>query len=84
VGGSGRFTKNGFPVAHGVIWRPGWKRLRTLPVPAASRVNRVLVTAVGDVNARGAIVGNVYGLSAPAYSKLRRIDPVLWTCAFGR
>ncbi len=35
-------------------------------------------------NARGAIVGNVYGLAAETFSELRRIYPVLWTCPFGR
>ena len=30
------------------------------------------------------IVGNVYGLADKDYSKLRRIDPVLWTCPLGR
>jgi probable HAF family extracellular repeat protein len=68
-----------------VIWRSGWTRLHQLAVPAASRrANPVLVPALNDINNRGAIVGNVYGLSAPTYDKLRRIDPVLWTCQFGR
>jgi hypothetical protein len=43
-----------------------------------------VVTQLHDINARGAIVGNVYGLTGPDYSKLRRIYPVLWRCAFGR
>jgi hypothetical protein len=47
-------------------------------------VNPVLVTNLNDINQRGAIVGNVFGLTGKDYSKLRRIDPVLWTCAFGR
>jgi uncharacterized membrane protein len=85
VGGSGTFTKkNGFPVVRPAIWQTGWKGLRLLSVPAASRANRVVVTALDDINNRGAIVGNVYGLSAPDYGALRRIDPVLWTCQFGR
>jgi hypothetical protein len=83
VGALGRFTKKGFPQARGVIWQAGWSRLRPVRVPPASRVNPVLVTALDDINAHGQFVGNVYGLSAPAYDKLRRIDPVLWTCAFG-
>jgi len=29
-------------------------------------------------------VGNIFGLTARDYSKLSRIDPVLWSCAFGR
>jgi hypothetical protein len=52
-------------------------------VPTASRRNRVVVTALDDVNDHGAVVGNVYGLSGPSYDELRRIDPVLWTCPFG-
>jgi hypothetical protein len=43
----------------------------------------VVVTDLNDINSRGDIVGNVYGLAGKDYSKLRRIDPVLWTCAFG-
>jgi probable HAF family extracellular repeat protein len=84
VGALGSFTKRGFPVARGTIWQQGWERMHPVPIPAAARGNRVLVTALDDINARGAFVGNVYGLSAPAYDKLRRIDPVLWTCAFAR
>ena len=33
-------------------------------------------------NTRGSIVGNVYDLDAKDYSKLRRIDPVIWRCVF--
>jgi probable HAF family extracellular repeat protein len=78
--------KTGFHLnVKAVIWRSGWSRLHSLAVPAASRrANPVLVPQLNDINSRGAIVGNVYGLSAPDYDKLRRIDPVLWTCAFGR
>jgi hypothetical protein len=77
--------KTGFTLATAVIWQTGWATVRPLAVPAASRrANRVLVPQLNDINNRGAIVGNVFGLSAPAYSKLRRVDPVLWTCAFGR
>jgi probable HAF family extracellular repeat protein len=72
----------GFKSAKPVIWRTGWPDVRPLAVPAASRVNPVLVTELNDVNDRGAIVGNVYGLAGKAYDQLRRIDPVLWTCAF--
>ncbi len=39
---------------------------------------------VADVNNRGEIVGDVFGLTAEDYSKPRRIDPVLWSCALGR
>ena len=42
----------------------------------------MVVTNLNDINNRGDIVGNVYGLEAKDYSKLRRIDPVLWRCAF--
>lgn len=80
AGMAGTFTKSGFPVGRPVIWRTGWTRLRTLPVPAASRANPVLVTNLNDLNNRGDIVGNVFGLTGKDYSKLRRIDPVLWTC----
>jgi probable HAF family extracellular repeat protein len=76
--------KTGFTLPAPVIWQTGWAGLRTIRVPAASRVNPVLVTNLNDINERGAIVGNVYGLAGKDYSKLRRIDPVLWTCAFGR
>jgi probable HAF family extracellular repeat protein len=74
----------GFILAKPVLWRAGWTSVRPLAVPAASRTNPVVVTNLNDINNRGAIVGNVYGLSARAYDKLRRIDPVLWTCQFGR
>jgi hypothetical protein len=76
--------KNGFSLGQPVIWQTGWARLRSLRIPAASRANPVVVTELNDINNRGAIVGNVFGLSGKDYSKLRRIDPVLWTCPFGR
>jgi len=37
-----------------------------------------------DINARGSIVGNGFGLTARAFNKLQRVHPVLWACAFGR
>ncbi len=77
--------KTGFisPV-RSVIWRTGWTTVRPLPVPASSRrANPFVVPALNDINERGAIVGNVYGLAGKTYSDLRRIDPVVWTCAFG-
>ena len=83
AGMSGTFTKNGFPVVTPAIWRPGWDRLRTLPVPARARAHRVVSTQLNDINARGAIAGDVYGLTGKAFSKLRRVYPVLWTCPFG-
>jgi hypothetical protein len=77
--------QTGFTLAQPVIWRTGWTSVRPVAAPAASRrANPVLVTNLNDVNNRGAIVGNVFGLAGKDYSKLRRIDPVLWTCAFGR
>jgi hypothetical protein len=75
--------KTGFMRPRPVIWRTGWTSVRALPIPAAVRVNPVLATALNDINNRGEIVGTIYGLSAPDYSKLRRIDPVLWTCRWG-
>ena len=73
----------GFKLSKPVVWRTRWSSLHPLPIPAASRANPVLVTSLNDVNNRGAVVGNVFGLAAKDYSALRRIDPVLWTCAFG-
>ncbi len=81
---SGTFTETGFPLVEPAIWRTGWAALRTLRVPARSRAHRVVSTQLNDINARGAIVGDVYGLAATDYSKLRRVYPVLWTCAFGQ
>ena len=85
IGMSGTLNpKTGFVVGGPLIWRTGWKQPRALPVPPSARVNRVLITQLNDVNNRGAVVGNVFGLAAPEYSGLRRIDPVLWRCPFGR
>jgi hypothetical protein len=83
AGMSGRFTTMGFPFAHAVIWQPGWTGFRRLSVPAVSRRQPVVVTPLNDINNHGAIVGNVFGLAGKAFDKLRRIDPVLWTCQFG-
>jgi probable HAF family extracellular repeat protein len=80
----GTFTTSLFPAAHAVIWQPGWTDLRRLPVPAVSRAQPVVVTALTDINNRGTLVGNVYGLAGKAYDKLRRIDPVVWACQFRR
>jgi probable HAF family extracellular repeat protein len=67
-----------------VIWRTGWPTVRPLAVPPASRrANPFVIPALNDINERGAIVGNVYGLAGKTYSDLRRIDPVVWRCAFG-
>jgi probable HAF family extracellular repeat protein len=84
AGMSGTFTENGFPVVEPAIWRTGWTGLRTLRVPAVSRAHPVVSTQLNDINARGAIVGDVYGLAAREFSALRRVYPVLWTCPFGR
>ena len=84
AGMAGTFTKDLFPVVKPAIWRTGWADLRTLPVPAASRAHRVVSTQLNDINAHGAIVGDVYGLAGKAYSALRRVYPVRWTCPFGR
>ena len=68
-----------------MIWQTGWPRVRPLAVPAASRrANPFLVAQLNDINNRGAIVGNVYGLASKQFASLRRIDPVVWTCHFGR
>jgi hypothetical protein len=42
-----------------------------------------VVAALNDINNRGDIVGNLYGVASKDYASLRRIDPVLWTCQFG-
>jgi probable HAF family extracellular repeat protein len=86
IGMTGKMNhKTGFiSEARAVIWRPGWKQVRELAVPAASRkANPVLLPSLNDVNERGAIVGAVYGLTANEYSALRRIDPVVWRWQFG-
>ena len=70
--------------ARAVIWRTGWPTVRPLAVPAVSRrANPFVVAALNDINEQGTIVGNVFGLAGKTYSDLRRIDPVVWTCAFG-
>jgi probable HAF family extracellular repeat protein len=85
AGMSGTINPNtGFTLSQPLIWRTGWASMHILAVPAAARTNPVLVTNLNDINNRGAIVGNVYGLAGKDYSKLRRIDAVLWACAFGR
>lgn len=67
-----------FARSRGSSWRP------PLRIPAAAQKSRVVVTNLNDINSRGEVVGNVYGLAARDFSALRRIDPVLWTCPFGR
>src|SRR4051794_19529947 len=80
---SSTLTNTGFLHSRPRIWRVGWTSLRPLPIPPALRGSRVVVTVLNDINERGAIVGNVYGLAGKDYGKLRRIDPVLWVCPFG-
>jgi hypothetical protein len=78
--------RNGFHRdGRAVVWRTGWTELRPIGLPAASRrANPVLVPQLNDINNAGTIVGSVFGLAGPDYGKLRRIDPVVWTCQFGR
>jgi probable HAF family extracellular repeat protein len=77
--------KNGFiGDVTAVVWQTGWQDVRALAIPAASRrANPFQVPQLNDINNRGAIVGNVFGLASEDYASLRRIDPVLWTCQFG-
>ena len=56
--------------------------MKPIAVPAAAQKSSVVVTTLNDINDRGDIVGNVYGLSAQDFSALKRIDAVLWRCAF--
>ena len=83
AGISGSFTATGFPLGEPAIWQTGWAGLRMLPVPAVARAHPVVVTQLNDINARGAIAGDVFGLDAPDYGALRHIYPVVWTCPFG-
>ena len=79
-------AKTGF-VSRGriVIWKPGWKQLREVaPPPASRKANPVLLPSANDINEHGVIVGTVYGLATNDYASLRRIDPVVWRCQFGR
>lgn len=78
-------TNTGFPLAEPRIWRPGWTSLKPIGIPALSRKsNPITVTALDDINNSGDIVGNVYGATRKDFGSVRRIDPVLWTCSFGR
>ena len=82
AGMSATLTNTGFSLSAPRIWRTGWTTLKPIPVRPASRKSPVVATNLNDINNHGDIVGNVYGLTAKDYSKLRRIDPVLWTCPF--
>lgn len=84
AGMSGTFTRNGFPLVKPAVWRPGWPSLRALPVPAVARRHRVVSTQLNDINARGTIAGDVYGLAARSFDALRRVYPVVWRCQFKR
>ncbi|MDX6621837.1 MAG: hypothetical protein QOK36_4223 [Gaiellales bacterium] len=84
AGMSGNFTKTGFPLFAPAIWRTGWTSLRPLPIPEASQKSRVVIAMLNDINNRGDIVGDIYGLDAKDFSKVRRIDAVLWRCPFSR
>jgi probable HAF family extracellular repeat protein len=75
--------QNGFSHARAVVWRPRWPTVRPLAPPPGVK-GPVVVTEVNDLNAAGAIVGNVFGLAARDYGALRSITPVLWRCAFAR
>lgn len=82
AGMAGTISDSGFAASKPVIWRTGWTSTKPISIPAAATKSKVVVTALTDINSRGDIVGNIYGLSAPEYSKLNRIDAVLWRCAF--
>jgi uncharacterized membrane protein len=84
VGATGTFSTNGFVTGRAGIGQAGETPLRPLPIPAASRGVPVVVSAPNDINAHGAIVGTVYGLTAKDYGTLRRMHAVLWTCQFPR
>jgi probable HAF family extracellular repeat protein len=83
AGTAGYVTNKGFAAPRPMIWRSGWSDLKPIGIPAESRKSRVVAASVNDINNRGDIVGTIYGLAAKDYGSLRRIDPVLWTCAFG-
>ena len=76
--------KTGFILGEAVIWRTGLDAAETARRPGGiSSCESLRRRGLNDINDGGAIVGNVYGLASKDYASLRRIDPVLWTCAFG-
>ena len=82
AGMSGTFTNTGFPLSSRNL--ADWLEFsEAAPDPGGSTEKPGGGHPLNDINNRGDIVGNVYGLAAKDYCKLRRIDPVLWTCAFG-
>ena len=83
AGMAGYVTSKGFPGSKPMIWRSGWTDLKPIGIPAASRKSRVVVTSLNDLNNRGDIVGTIYGAAAKDFGSIQRIEPVLWTCAFG-
>jgi uncharacterized membrane protein len=84
AGAIGHFTDDGFTVIRPAIWRTGWTALKRLPIPPRARKSRVVVGGANDINRRGDVVGNVFGLTAEDFGALQRIYPVLWRCAFNR
>jgi probable HAF family extracellular repeat protein len=84
VGISGAVAKDGFVLAQPRIWRTGWTSLKPIRIPPELETSPVVVTTVNDINNLGEIVGTVYGLARKNLASVRRIDPVLWTCQFGR
>jgi len=83
AGMAAKLTSTGFPVAAPRIWQTGWASLRPIGMPAASRTSPVVVAALNDINNPGDIVGTVYGFTKKDFGTVRRIDPVVWACAFG-
>ena len=72
------------PLSEPRIWRTGWTSLRPLPIPAAAQKSQVVVTHLNDINNRGDIVGNVYGLAGPTTPSCAASTPSLWRCPFAR
>ena len=83
AGMTGRFAPSGFPVFSPRSGGRDGRACAPSPVPAvARREPPVVATELNDINARGAIVGNVFGLTRAAFEALRRITPVVWRCPF--
>jgi probable HAF family extracellular repeat protein len=84
AGTAGAVTTDHFVLARPRIWRTGWTSLKPIAIPAELERSPVVLTAVNDIDNRGEIVGTVYGLARKDPASVRRIDPLLWTCQFGR